>query len=223
MGELLIRRREMIQPSSTPVITPAYELASPTSTKGYDTGWIPFPTTPKDFTILCEAYCCTYNWSGSPNKALFAITTGSTLRVGYASSYHYYEDGVKITNSSSPYFALIFNQASSSGSNPQDSDPYKCHWLYSRDSSGSYTTKRVGVRFNCSTLKAEGFSAASNNLQLAGSTNIWWNLEHYPDAYPTTPVKLCFNLSSTCTVNIFRAYDCLLPDDQINAFLQGGS
>lgn len=221
MGELLIRRREMIQPSSTPVITPAYELASPTSTQNYDTGWIPFPTTPKDFTILCEAYCCNYYWNGSGNRAIFALTSGATFRMGYASGYNYYANGVKTGSSKTPYTALVFNQAASSGQNPQDTDVLKCSSLYPRDASSStYTTKRVAVRFDCTTLKVEGFSARGQSSYRA-PTDQWWNIEHYPDIYSTTAIKLCFALSSTCTVNVFRAYDCKLSDDQINDFLDG--
>lgn len=212
MGELLIRRREMIQPSSTPVITPAYELASPTSTENYQISWAPLSTY-KDFTILCEAYCSNRNW-GSSAKSVFAISSGASFRAGAATNYNYYESNVK-TSTGSPYLAIIFNKATSVGG--QDEDPYKCMSLFTRDSSATKTLKRFACRFDYANLKIQGFS--TRDAGRYAPNNYWWNVSLYP--YFENGLYLNYNTGTTCQINIFRGYECMLTDDQINDFLNG--
>lgn len=223
MGELLIRRREMIQPSSTPVITPACELPSPVSAANTQIDWYPFGSM-KDFTILCEANCAdrnwSYNYSGGKNPSIFALTVGSAFRLGFADSYNYYSNGVKTGTDKTPYLALIFNQASSSDGAVADSDPLKCASLYARDATTSKSIKRVAVRFDYANLKVEGFSARGES-QYRAPTFFWWNVETYLSNYTTTPITLNFHTGTSSTINIFRAYDCKLSDDQINDFLDG--
>lgn len=218
MGELLIRRREMIlsgeSPSPTP--TPIYELASPlsavSSNNNYDTGVKLFDT-PKSFTILCESNTNWYPWAST--QSIFGIGTGYEFRLGRTNSANHYQSGSKTASSSSYYNALAFNNTT-----PGDADPdvKKVTSLGARGSSGK-VVRRHAVRYDHTTYKAEGFSTVGPTFYAPTERYFYLHDNYISNA----TLKLEIGTSAYCGINIFKVYDSKLTDEQINAFLNGGS
>lgn len=204
-----MRRREMVkQGGNQPLPTPIYELLEPTTTAEYDTGvklFAPAIT----FTILCEAY-----WTNRNNmntRSLFALDTAGTFRLGYANGFYNVTNGVPSTTTSNGYTALIMNASG-------DAVTKKCGSLQSRDSNTTPHTRRYAVRYNAESFLVEGFSGTATTYN--APTSRWWELSKNISSDKT--IKLIMNgIADTPQVNIFRVYDSLLTDDQINDFLNG--
>lgn len=196
----------MVQAASpTPPPPPAliYELEEPTSTASYDTGVKLFDT-PKSFTILCEATFANREWSNISNtNSLFGLGQGVTFRVG-AFNGNDYRNG-ELYASEKRYTALVANVTG-------DTDMKKCTSLFSRMSTTAAQTHRMSVRYDYTELKVEGFTDSVS----APSTR-WFNV----DSVISSTGNIKFWLGATGTMNIFKIYNGLLSDADINTFLSG--
>lgn len=204
-----MRRREMMkQGGSQPLPTPIYELPEPTTTASYDTG-VKLFNPAITFTILCEAY-----WTNRNNmntRSLFALDKSATFRLGYANGFYSVTNGVPSASTSNSYTALVMNASG-------DAVTKKCGNLQSRDSNTTPHIRRYAVRYNAESFLVEGFSGTATAYN--APTSRWWELSQNISSAET--VKLIMNgVANTPQVNIFRVYDSLLTDAQINDFLNG--
>lgn len=203
----LLRRREMMQRAASPSPTPTliYELASATSTASYDTGVKLFDPA-ISFTILCDATFANRSWSAT--QTLFGIGTGFAFALGSRSG-NDYVNGVLDTSNSRRYTALIMNNTTS------DTDAKKMTSLLARFSNSTEQTHRFAIRYNATTFKVEGFDDNTSRDDHA-PTSRWYNLD---SNYSSQTTVKFFLGNATGTINIFKVYDGLLTDAEINNFL----
>lgn len=200
---LEMRRTMMVQ-----VPELIYELSEPTTTQSYDTG-IQLFNTPKSFTILCEAKFSNRNWSSS--QTLFGLGTGFAFAVGSRASANDYYNNVIYETGVRRYTVLAMNNTSSDS---PDTDTKKCSSLFARASNTTQTVKRLAVRYDATTFKAEGFGDASAVKH--APTNSWWYLN---SNYSSQTTLKFFLGNATGTMQIFKIYEGLLTDTEINNFL----
>ena len=110
------------------------------------------------------------------------------------------------------YSAIIMNNL--------DSDQYstKCASMAARRN--GKTIRRNAFRFDKNTLRIEG----NNNGSLIAPSPSWWLLSEAIETDET--ILLNIGTGTTSTVNIFKVYDYVMTDAEVNAFLtevQGGS
>lgn len=209
MVSLMQRRREMMRLASTPPTPPPtptliYELASAVSTTNYDTNVKLFDPA-ISFTILLEATYKNYNWTGD-TQAIFRINSGLTFRFGRMQGIHETANNTPASTTSALYTGVAFN-------NSNDAVPKKAASLKARQN--ATITKRYAFRFDLSTLRFEGNNDGS---QLAPSAS-WWNISSAISSSDT--IKLNVGTGTSCTVNIFKVYNGVLTDAEVNAFIQG--
>lgn len=207
MGELL-RRRELILPGGGDEPTPIYTLAGPITTKNYDTG-VQLFSPAISFTILCEAYYANRNWYNA--MSLFGVDgTGSTFRLGYTALYKNTVEDVPSSSTTNYYTAFTMNAAG-------DSVTTKCTSLSARMSTSSPEVRRFAVRYD----SANRLAQACSNVSLLPNKK-WWHLNQ--NISSESSIKLLINNPTySPQINIFRVYDQLLSDEQINSFLSGVS
>lgn len=192
-------------PSPSPTPELIYELAEPTTTQGYDTGVKLFES-PMSFTILCDVTFANRGWSNVSNvNSVFGISTGPLFRVGACpeSTASDYRNG-EFFATEKRYTALVMNAS--------DDDPKKCTSLLSRMSTTAASTHRIAVRYDHTMRKVEGFTES-----IPAPTARWFNI----GSLVSSNTLKFFLGSATGTMNIFRVYDGLLSDADLNTFLSG--
>lgn len=207
---VILRRRMMVESGGVaPLPTPLYELEEPTSTANYNTGVKLFDPA-ISFTILCEAYFTNRTWYN--RHSIVALADDQQFRIcGYAQSFNGYVNGA-VAETSNYYSAFVMNNLTS------DTDKKKCGSIFARFPNTTKQTRRFAARFNATTLLAEGFSEHAASYH--APTIRWWYLNS--NISSTNTIKLNANgATNSPRVDIFRVYNSLLTDDQINAFLDG--
>ena len=183
----------------TPPTPPSllYSLASPTTTKNYDTGVKLFDT-PKSFTILCVATFNNYNWTNR-TEGVYGISTGSDFRVGSIASGEEYIDG-EASTTGNRYTAVIMNNTSGTK---------KCVSILSRLNSSQ--TIRVAVTYNSATRKLFAERETSNKTH-------WYIMPG--DLTSNATLKLLIGGASG-TVSMLEIYNGVLDETTIDNFIAG--
>ena len=194
--------------SPTPVLNLIYELESPTSTASYDTGLKLFETR-QSFTILCEATFANRSWNN--NQTIFGVTTAWRFRIGRCTGGYPVADNVIDTTSTNYYTGFAMNEADGSSSKKRMGS------VFARFSTTASATKRMAVRFDHTTRRVEANS--NNGSTTVAPSNRWWIFD---SNFPVISDTIKFNMGSAgSTVNIFKVYDGVMTDAQINDFLNG--
>ena len=203
--DALLRRRAMIAAGGgsptppTPTPTLLYELSSPTTTQGFDTGVKLFETA-QSFTILCAASFNNYSWSTGKTQGILGVSTGVSFRVGYVSNGHIYSNGVE-SSTGNLYTGLAMNY---------DTNDRLCTAMYGR--SNGVQSGRFAIRYDHTTRKVEAF------LNTSGTTSQWYIVPS--DIIGATTLKLLVGNASG-TVSELKVYSGLLDSSDISTFIAG--
>lgn len=197
--DALLRRRMMIGAGGEPGPSiPIYELASPTTEQGYNTGVKLFDTA-KSFTILCEITYNNYSWTFP--CGLFGILSGTNnynFKLGSIEGCKNYQNGT-LQGTSTLQEALILNKTASNR---------RGTYIFAK--TNGERTHKIFVRYDSTTRLVEcGIEALPT--------------AHYytTDGALTSSEELKLLIGgATGTVNIFKVYFSALPDAEINAFYE---
>ena len=201
--DALLRRRAMMAggveppPPPIPMPTPDYELASPTTTAGYNTGVKLFDTA-KSFTILCEASFNNYSWT-QWTQGLFGTVAGTknlNFKLGSIDTGNDYQNGV-VSATANRYTAIVLNKTQSNR---------RCSSLLPR--SNTTQTKKFFVRYDHTTRKVEAGTYAPPTANYYTTDG---------DYISTQELQLLIG-GAAGTVSIFKVYLQLLTDEQIGTF-----